>query len=318
VGPDETVQVALVAREHYLNGKSRVDIADELGLSRFKVAKMLELAVETGIVTIRIESPGVVDVELSTRLADRFGLSRAFAVATPNDLSANVRDALGRVAADLLSEIVGSNDVLGLASGRTLNATISQLSRLAPCDVVQLAGMAGPVQNTSNALVGQITEVSGGHAYSIYAPLIVGDEATAASLRRQPSIQAAFARFPDITKAVVSVGSWDPPESQVVEVLTPDERADILNKGVRADVCATLIDDRGREVPALEGRSLAISLEQLRAIPEVILVAGGQQKTAALRAVLKAGVVTSLVTDARMAERLLEDTVPGSAEPGRS
>jgi DNA-binding transcriptional regulator LsrR (DeoR family) len=305
MGPDETVQVALVAREHYLNGKSRVDIADELGLSRFKVARMLELAVETGIVTIQITAPGVVDVELSSRLKARFGLERAFAVATPNDLSANVRDALGRVAADLLTEIVTEDDVLGLASGRTLSSTISHLRRLAPCDVVQLAGMAGRVQDTSNALVGQITEVSGGHAYSIYAPLIVADEATASSLRHQPSIQAAFARFPDITKAVVSVGSWNPPESQVVEVLTPEERADILNKGVRADLCATLIDDQGHEVPALEGRSLAISLEQLRAIPEVILVAGGQQKTDALRAVLRAGVITSLVTDSRMAERLI-------------
>lgn len=306
MGPDETVQVALVAREHYVNRKSRVDIADELSISRFKVARMLELAVETGIVTIQIKAPGAVDVELSSRLKSHFGLERAFAVATPNDLSTNVRDALGRVAADLLSEIVTESDVLGLASGRTLNAMIGHLGHLAPCDVVQLAGMAGRVQDTSNALVRQITDVSGGKAYSIYAPLIVADAATADSLRRQPSIQAAFTRFPDITKAVVAVGSWNPPESQVLDGLSEDERSDILNKGARADICASLLNDAGEEVSALEGRSLAVTLEQLRAVPEVIVVAGGQQKTDAMRAVLKANVVTSLVVDARMAERLLD------------
>lgn len=306
MGPDETVQVALVAREHYVNRKSRVDIADELNISRFKVARMLDLAIESGIVTIQIEAPGAVDVDLSSMLKERYNLDRAFAVATPNDLSVNVRDALGRVAADLISEIVTESDVLGLASGRTLTAMIGHLSCVAPCDVVQLAGMAGRVQDTSNALVREVTQMSGGRAYSIYAPLIVADEATATSLKGQPSIKAAFSRFSTITKALITVGSWDPRESQVVESLSDEEREDILLKGARADICATLISDSGQEIHALEGRSLAISLEQLRAVPEVIVVAGGLQKTQALRAVLKANVVTSLITDARMAQHLLE------------
>lgn len=305
MGPDETVQVALVAREHYLNGKSRVDIADELKISRFKVARMLELAVETGILTFIIKAPGAVDVDLSNRLKSRFGLDRAFAVATPNDLSANVRDALGRVLANLLTEIVTDTDVLGTASGRTLSAMIGHLGHLAACDVVQMAGMAGPVHETSNAVVREVREVSGGVAYSIYAPLIVSDAATADSLRRQPSIQAAFKRFPEITKAIVAAGSWSPPESQIYDGLSADERIDIFNKGVRADVCATLLDDEGHEIPALADRTLGITLEELRAIPEVVVVAGGQQKTQALRSILKADFTTSLVTDARMAERLL-------------
>ncbi|MCU1544025.1 MAG: Transcriptional regulator [Microbacteriaceae bacterium] len=306
MGPDETVQVALIAREHYVNGKSRVDIADELKISRFKVARMLEIAVETGIVTFTIQAPGAVDVDRSNRLKEKFGLARAFAVATPNDLSINVRDALGRVAADLLTEIVTDSDVLGTASGRTLSAMIGHLDSLAKCDVVQMAGMAGPVHQTSNAVVREIREVSGGTAYSIYAPLIVSDAATADSLRDQPSIQTAFDMFPKITKAIVAAGSWNPPESQIYDGLNADERVDIFNKGVRADVCATLLDDDGNEIPALIDRTLGISLEQLRAIPEVIVVAGGQQKTQALRSILKADFVTSLVTDTRMADRLLD------------
>ncbi|MBC7725296.1 MAG: DNA-binding transcriptional regulator [Burkholderiaceae bacterium] len=306
MGPDETMQVALVAREHYINGKSRVDIADELGISRFKVARMLEIAVESHIVKFVIQAPSSVDVDLSTALRERYGLHRAFAVATPNDLSVNVREALGKVTADLLAEIVTADDVLGLASGRTLSAMIGHLDFLAPCDVVQLAGMAGPVGQTSNAVVREITDLSGGRPHSIYAPLIVSDAATAQSLRQQPSIHDAFSRFPTVTKAVLSAGSWVPPESQVYAGLMPDERNDLLNKGVRADVCATLLNEFGEEIPALQDRSLAISLEQMRAIPEVIVVAGGQQKTDALRAILRARFVTSLVTDARMAERLLD------------
>ena len=55
---------------------------------------------------------------------------------------------------------------------------------------------------------------------------------------------------------------------------------------------------------------MAITLEQLRAVPEVVAVAGGTGKAEAIRAVLRTGVVSSLVTDVATARVLLE---PGSA-----
>ena len=45
-GPAELVMLAAVARRHYLQNQSKVEIADELGISRFKVARMLESARE--------------------------------------------------------------------------------------------------------------------------------------------------------------------------------------------------------------------------------------------------------------------------------
>jgi hypothetical protein len=48
----------------------------------------------------------------------------------------------------------------------------------------------------------------------------------------------------------------------------------------------------------------------LRRVPEVIAVAGGRAKTAAIRAVLAGGFVTSLVTDATVATELLSGVAP--------
>ena len=61
-------------------------------------------------------------------------------------------------------------------------------------------------------------------------------------------------------------------------------------------------------------RSIAITAEQLRRVPEVIAVAGGPSKSAAIRAVLAGGFITSLVTDSAAAGALLE----GVARPTRS
>ena len=72
-GPAELVMLAAVARRHYLQNQSKVEIADELGISRFKVARMLESARERGLVRIEIVRQGSLDVDLSARLQQRFG-----------------------------------------------------------------------------------------------------------------------------------------------------------------------------------------------------------------------------------------------------
>ena len=50
-----------------------------------------------------------------------------------------------------------------------------------------------------------------------------------------------------------------------------------------------------------------MSADQLSRVPEVIAVAGGRTKSAAVGAVLRAGFVTSLVTDVTVASALLQE-----------
>jgi DNA-binding transcriptional regulator LsrR (DeoR family) len=57
MSPAEMVTAALVARRFYLDKRSKVQIADELGMTRFKVARLLELARARGIVSITICGP---------------------------------------------------------------------------------------------------------------------------------------------------------------------------------------------------------------------------------------------------------------------
>src|ERR687894_332315 len=56
--PARLVLTASVARRYYLDGKSKVEIADELGMSRFQVARLLEAARASGLVRIEITDEG--------------------------------------------------------------------------------------------------------------------------------------------------------------------------------------------------------------------------------------------------------------------
>src|SRR5246127_2428215 len=86
--PSEGVLAARVARQFYLEGVSKIDIADRLGISRFRVARLLDSARETGMVRIEIGLPGgSLDAGLSAELCSAFGLKHAFVFDFPDDES---------------------------------------------------------------------------------------------------------------------------------------------------------------------------------------------------------------------------------------
>src|SRR3954471_16636339 len=119
-GPAQLVLTASVARRYYLDGRSKVEIAEEFALSRFKVARLLDDARASGLVRIEIGHPGVVDVELSGGLMDALGLTHCIATDTPGDDPSALREHLAAAAADLLAELVTADDVLGLSWSRAV------------------------------------------------------------------------------------------------------------------------------------------------------------------------------------------------------
>lgn len=314
--PAELVRAAAIARRYYVEGASKIDIADEFGISRFKVARVLDEARSAGLVRIDITVPPEIDAELSDRLRVAFGLREAIVATTVDDSEEWLRRHLGEVAADYLTEVVTEGDVLGMASSRTLNAMTKALTRLPRISVVQLTGvLPGRMEESSVELVRRVAAISRGPAYPVYAPLILSDPAAARDLRRQPQARDAMKRYPELTKAVVAVGSLDPPDSLLFGLLSPPDAQRLSGRGIRTEVCARFMDDQGRAVPDLVDRVIAITDEQLRQVPDVIAVAGGMKKVEAIRATLKGEFVTALVTDAQVAAALLRGPAP---EPDHS
>src|SRR5919197_4464543 len=101
-GPAALVLTATVARRYYLEGASKSEIAAELGISRFKVARLLDRARATGIVRIELDARGEIDLDLSVRLRTAHGLHHCVGVDAPEDDDDLLRSALGRAAAELL------------------------------------------------------------------------------------------------------------------------------------------------------------------------------------------------------------------------
>ncbi|GAB3217013.1 DNA-binding transcriptional regulator [Kineococcus gypseus] len=292
-----------IARRHYVDGVSRVDIAAERGLSRFKVGRVLRTALERGIVRVEVRAPAGVDHEVSERLRLRYGLRRALAVQTPDESS--VRAELGQVAGELLREVVGPDDLLGVDCGRTLRSTTGHLAGIAACDLVQITGMGGALGDTGPDITRAVSELTGARVHSLFAPIVVPDARTARTLLQAPAIRATLAACSRVTRAVVAAGAVVPRLSQIPALIGAEQTRRLAAEGVVGETGGLLVDAEGRRVRGLDDRRIALTEEQLRAVPDVIAVAGGSGKTLAVHAVLRSGMVSSIVTDVHLARRLL-------------
>lgn len=307
-GPAQTVLAARIARRYYVDGVSKSDIALELGLSRFKVARTLERARSSGLVRIEFHYDGDIDLALSVELSATLGLRRCLVVDSPEGDEAILRANLGRVAAGLLAEIVEADDVLGLSWSRTHLAMRSLLRDMAPCAVVQLTGaLSRPdVDESSIDLVRDVARIAGGPAYYFYAPMIVPEAETARSLRMQPEVARAMAKFDELTKAMLTVGAWMPGQSTVVDAISPEEYEEVRAAGAVCEMAGMQFDAAGNQVHTLlSERIIGIDPERLARVPEIVAIAYGDEKAAAVSAAVRGQLITTLVTHGSLARALL-------------
>lgn len=306
--PLQRVQAALAARRYFLARHTKSQIAAELGVSRFKVARLIDAAVEQGLVKFVIEEPDDLNTELGEQVRSAFGLKAVLVLDGP-DLPTNALTApLGNLAALFLDEMLIEGQTLGVAWGRTLAAMALALKRLPKVDIVQVAGTPLGLDIAQNpvTLLHRLASLSGGRSYPVYSPMWAEDPHLIERLRQEPSVASAMSMYDGIDVMVVGIGSWSPAESCLCNGFPDAWRQEALAAGVRADVCGTLIDGAGIEIRSpLDDRGLTITSAQLRRIPDVIGIGGGREKAEAIAAALRGKWINILITDAGVARHLL-------------
>jgi len=307
---------------YYIEDRSKSDIANEVGMSRFRVARLLDTARRVGVVNIEIRPVGSLDAELSLQLQSSWGLKHAVVLDVADEDHAQLRRQLGESAAHLLLEIVTPEDVLGIAWSRSASAVGEALQRFVPCQVVQLSGaISRPDGGDVLGLVRKIARLGGGSPNVFYAPMVVPDAATARVLRKQPEVVRAMSLVPKVSVAVVGVGAWSPGLSTIHDSVEQDDRDLTARLGVVAEISGVFVDQLGAAVrPPLSRRIVGISADELSKIDNVLAIAYDEAKADATVAALRSGLVNGLITHSGLARKLVEQSPvhpPGSAATGR-
>ena len=303
-----------VSKLFYIEGRSKVQIADALGLSRFKVARLLTEAHEAGMVSITLNS-GAPLPGLSDEVASHLGLVKVHVVEVYGD-EKSVRAAVGRATGTYLRDALRDGDVLGIGWGRTLNAMFDNLDHLPQIEIMQLSGrFPGDAHNSAAELTRRTVALAGGAASAIPAPFFIDDARLANALRRQPEVASVVAGFNRLTIAVVGIGAVHPRPISVAYSQVPERfTAQVLQSGGVGEVQGNLFAEDGRVVDSrLWRHTLTITPDQLRRVNRVVAAAADPVKARAVRAVCSSGVLTDLVVDVELANALLR--LPPAAAP---
>jgi len=299
-----------VSTDYYLDGKSKVEIARDRGISRFQVARLLSQARDQGVVRIEITPPRA-DGERGARLAARLGAREILVAATGADTAAT-RENVAVELAHAAREHITEGATVGVSWSRTVEAAVRHIGTLPHCDVVQLVG-ALPVEGSGNSLglINTFEQMPGVRTWPVWSPLLVADAATAAGLRRQPEIAEALARADHLDVAIVAIGHWSERTSTVYPQISAEEQQAATGAGAIAECSGRVFDAQGRPVrTGLDERVVGVTLEQLAGTPQVIAIGYGAAVAPGLVAAVRGGVADTLVVD-DAAATALETIVPG-------
>jgi len=316
--PSTPLLAAQVARLFFDRQLSKVEIASRIGISRFRVARLIDAALAEGLVRIEYRDIPADDRDDARAIEERFGLDLCAVAALAANESADdpALARVARLAGAVLDGLIAPGDVVGIAWGSTLAAVVREIPTRAAADleVVQLAGSSARLgrEHDAGELARALADRLGAVHHAIYAPAFVETAALRQALERESGVAEAIGRFEALTLAIVGIGAMPTADSGAASsllrsgVLDDAEVLRLAALGAVGDLIVHPFDPAGRFVaPDLAGRAVAIGIERLRGVRRVVAVASGVRKAEAIRGALRTGVVRMLVTDGPTARAVL-------------
>lgn len=300
-----------IAISYYKNGKTQQDIAKEYGVSHVQVGKYLKMAMDRGIVEIRINAPFVSNDEKTKYLLylkETFGLENLVLVPSAANEKQSFRFLIEGACDYLIGKYPNKNLCLGFGLGKTMKAICNTKTRIA--DKKNMWSVF-PVANYSV----QFDQDCGDENYFSYQTF-----ANAFALNWGCKIDKTFMDLirtnDDVdlddywSKLDVLIGGVGIPISR-----DPEARIALLGqKGARkyalADIMGDYLnyffDDEGHIVRPITLSGCSMGLDIMAGIPERIAVASSFQKVFSIIGLLRCNLINTLITDVDTAKNIVE------------
>ena len=303
-----------IAQAYYMEGLTQQEIANRFRLSRPKVSRLLQLAKDERIVNITLVPPAGGMEEEEYRLEQKFGLDEVTIVPVSDTLNPKtVARELGPYAVEVFLRSIQGNDTVSFSWGVTILGMVEALP-LENCNKMTLIQMIGGLgSHTSHEHSAELVRCAAQKLNAQFrllsAPGIVSSLSALKALKSDPHIAETLSLAAKANIAIIGLGILDPNSVLLQEgkILSRSDIKLLKESGAVGDVGLRFLNASGNQ-PELEinKRILGLDLDELRAIPRVIGIAGGDQKFDIILAGLRAKILNVLVTDQLTAKRLLE------------
>ena len=295
-----------VARLHYVDGLSQLEVSRKMDLSTAMVSRLLARAREVGIVHFHVADLDELD-EIGDRLKASLGLKQVRVVEAPERgsiaaLSAQVRS--------LLQEApLGPGSVIAIGWGRTIQGIVSAGLPEIPA-VTVVPAMGGMHESEAHFQINEFTRLAAeqmrGEAHLLHAPCQPSVELHTALLA-DPVVARVRSRWANVDAALLGIGNFRHATSNREAVRNYSDPDSIVGDVVRR----YFREDGHLADPVGQTRLLAIGEKELRRIPLCIAIAVGRNKAGPIIGAARSGLINTLVTDTKTARHVLDQLDAG-------
>ncbi len=306
-------EIAQVAWMYYVGNLSQQEVSDRLGISRFKVLRMLADARDTGMVRISVEHRTARMLALADRLAALYGLVEARVAPVPFEPADDAygRSAVGILAADYLMRVAAGDApvTVGVGWGRTLSAMTDHITK-ARNPHATFVSLMGSVVHASYTAPGDVcvrlAAQFDARAMLMPAPFVADTPEDCAAIMRQRLVREALDVGRGATHAFMSVGECRDGAILFQGGIFSEEQIDQLRSAdVVGDCCGVFFRQDGSIADIELNRCTPCIKPQEMSAMDAVILASGVGKLPATLAVLRAGFVKRLFVDETLARELL-------------
>ena len=292
-----------------VEGMTQSDVAKKLGVNRIMITRLLSEAKRRGEVIIRIKSELAEVVEIQQELEGKFDLDHAI-VAPFDDETGDPTKVIAFAASSYVSEIMKDNLTVGVGWGRTLHSMLPFIEgrSLQNVRVVSLLGGIAQARRFNPAeFAWQFAELFDAEGYLISAPAIVDSVQTRHALLEHCGLDEILKMAETCDIALISCGGITSlTTSYRLGHVSEAERLSMIEAGAIGDVLYNFLDAKGRPVAhPVNDRSISMSIERFKRVPNKVLISGGPEKVSILRASLNALRPSVFITDEQTARQLM-------------
>jgi DNA-binding transcriptional regulator LsrR (DeoR family) len=295
---------------YFIEEMTQNEIAQQLGVGRVTVVRLLSDARERHEVKFSIESGLSECVRLERELEKRFGLTEAIVVPMIGP-DADPSKSIGAATGLYMSNFVRAGMKIGVGWGRTLHESLRYIheSPLADMSVVSLLGGITRVKRSNpSEFAWRFSSLFQAECYLLPAPAIVDTPQTRQSLIERCGLGEGFERAKSLDAVLISVGNLEPTGTAYRDGFVSDAlRRSMIQNGAVGEVLFHYFDAQGQLIDhPIHDCVMAIPSSTLQLVSQRIIASGGLDKAAALLGALRLVKPTVLVTDEAAASRILQ------------
>jgi len=302
-----------VTELYYYKKLPQKTIAKMLGISIATVSRILNEALNSGLIEVKIIDIEHKNEQISKKMEAKFGLRKALIInAQENSNIENLKKQIGKAGYDYVIEEMYPGSMVGIGPGSTMYEFVEAIDPQQYKSSVTLLPLIGGwsiggLVYEVNRLLSIAAFKLGCDFYLMPCPALISSEEIKDIFQHEPIIEEICHKWDSLDMAIFSLGGEvevsNYPQLRKNEILLSEAR----KRGAVGDLLGRFIDQSGNVMDIeVNKRMMSIPLSQFIDIPTRICIAAGYSKIRVIYASLRAKLINVLVSDANTCKTILE------------